>query len=149
MSKVAIIYKSLRLSRLDENGKPITQYKLAKILNINQGHISQIESGKREPSKTELIAYAKEFNTTTDYLLGIRDSNSENFENHPSDYQGNDECIDVMLAMFGTEIVKHFCMCNSYKYRFLASKNNNADDIKEAEWYEAKLIELGGKDGHA
>ena len=26
------------------------------------------------------------------------------------------ECIDVMVAMFGVEAVKHFCMCNAYKY---------------------------------
>lgn len=32
---------------------------------------------------------------------------------HPAHYQGKNECIDVMLAMFGVEAVKHFCMCNT------------------------------------
>lgn len=27
---------------------------------------------------------------------------------HPAHYQGKNECIDVMLAMFGVEAVKHF-----------------------------------------
>ena len=67
--------------------------------------------------------------------------------NHPSHYQGKNECIDVMVAMFGVEAVKHFCMCNAYKYRFRADKKNGEEDIEKAEWYETKLIELGGIDG--
>lgn len=67
--------------------------------------------------------------------------------NHPSHYQGKNECIDVMVAMFGAEAVKHFCMCNAYKYRYRADKKNGEEDIKKAEWYETKLIELGGIDG--
>ena len=66
--------------------------------------------------------------------------------NHPSHYQGKNECIDVMIAMFGIEAVKHFCMCNAYKYRFRADKKNGKEDIDKAEWYESKLIELGGVD---
>ena len=66
--------------------------------------------------------------------------------NHPEHYQGKNECIDVMIAMFGIEAVKHFCMCNAYKYRFRADKKNGKEDIEKAEWYESKLIELGGVD---
>lgn len=66
--------------------------------------------------------------------------------NHPDHYQGKNECIDVMVAMFGKEAVKHFCMCNAYKYRFRANKKNGEEDIEKAEWYESKLIELGGID---
>ena len=65
--------------------------------------------------------------------------------NHPAHYQGKNECIDVMVAMFGKEAVKHFCMCNAYKYRFRADRKNGAEDIEKAEWYERKLIELGGE----
>ena len=66
--------------------------------------------------------------------------------NQPEHYQGKNECIDVMIAMFGIEAVKHFCMCNAYKYRFRADKKNGKEDIEKAEWYESKLIELGGVD---
>lgn len=62
--------------------------------------------------------------------------------NHPKHYQGKNECIDVMVAMFGVEAVKHFCMCNAYKYRFRSNMKNGEEDIKKAEWYEDKLIEL-------
>ena len=64
--------------------------------------------------------------------------------NHPAHYQGKNECIDVMLAMFGLDAVKGFCKCNAYKYRFRADKKNGAEDIAKAEWYESKLIELEG-----
>lgn len=69
-----------------------------------------------------------------------------NTVNHPNHYQGKNECIDVMIAIFGKEAVKHFCMCNAYKYRFRADKKNGAEDIAKAEWYETKLIEMGGID---
>ena len=64
--------------------------------------------------------------------------------NHPNHYQCKNECIDVMIAMFGLEAVKHFCMCNAYKYRFRADKKNGEEDRLKAEFYETKLIELGG-----
>lgn len=77
------------------------------------------------------------------YTVLFGDEGTDNV-NHPAHYQGKNECIDVMLAMFGVEAVKHFCMCNAYKYRFRAGMKNGAEDIEKAEWYESKLIELGG-----
>ena len=79
------------------------------------------------------------------YSILFEDKESDNV-NHPEHYQGKNECIDVMIAMFGVEAVKHFCMCNAYKYRFRADKKNGKEDIDKAEWYESKLIELGGVD---
>lgn len=64
--------------------------------------------------------------------------------NHPIHYQGKNECIDVMIAMFGIEAVKAFCKCNAYKYRFRANMKNGQEDIEKAEWYESKLIQLEG-----
>lgn len=65
--------------------------------------------------------------------------------NHPSHYQGQHECIEVMRSMFGDSAVEGFCKCNAYKYRFRAGRkeNNSADDdIKKAEWYEDYLIKM-------
>lgn len=62
--------------------------------------------------------------------------------NHPAHYQGKNECIDVMEVMFGRGAVIDFCRCNAFKYRFRADKKNGEEDIKKAEWYETKLIEL-------
>lgn len=70
----------------------------------------------------------------------------EDVVNHPSHYtSGAHECIDVMEAMFGTPAVISFCKCNIFKYRFRADKKNGEEDIKKAEWYETKLMELREK----
>lgn len=71
---------------------------------------------------------------------GEQASTHVNTVNHPSHYQGANECIDVMRAMFGDEAVKGFCKCNAYKYRFRADRKNGAEDIRKAEWYESYLI---------
>jgi hypothetical protein len=65
--------------------------------------------------------------------------------NHPAHYQGKNECIDVMEVMFGRGAVIDFCRCNAFKYRFRADKKNGKEDIKKAEWYETKLMELLNK----
>ncbi len=62
--------------------------------------------------------------------------------NHPAHYQGKHECIDEMIALFGVEAVKHFCMCNVYKYRFRAANKNGQEDLDKADWYMDKLMEL-------
>lgn len=46
---------------------------------------------------------------------------------HPSHYQGEYECIDLMREIYGDEAVRWFCILNIYKYRFRAGK-------KEAPW---------------
>ena len=62
---------------------------------------------------------------------------------HPAHYnQGKYECIDEMVALFGKEAVKAFCKCNAYKYRFRAIRKNGEEDIKKAEWYITKLMEM-------
>ena len=55
------------------------------------------------------------------------------------------ECIDAMEAAFGTEVVMHFCLCNSFKYVFRSQKKNGMEDIKKSIWYNNKYIELGNK----
>ena len=65
---------------------------------------------------------------------------------HPKHYnQGKYETIDEMIALFGVEAVKHFCMCNVYKYRVRAEYKGGQQDIEKAEWYMTKLMELQEK----
>ena len=63
---------------------------------------------------------------------------------HPDHYQGKHECIDLMREIYGDEAVRHFCICNAYKYRFRAGKKQTEsaeDDIAKAEWYERYVME--------
>lgn len=71
-------------------------------------------------------------------------ANPEEKVNHPAHYQGKHECIDEMIALFGVDAVRCFCMCNVYKYRFRAANKNGAEDLAKAEWYMDKLMELNG-----
>lgn len=63
--------------------------------------------------------------------------------NHPKHYtNGAMECIDEMILLFGKEVVKHFCVCNAWKYRYRANHKNGDEDLKKADWYIAKFKEL-------
>ena len=67
--------------------------------------------------------------------------------NHPSHYNrsGAMECINEMILVFGREAVKHFCLCNSWKYRYRAADKNGEEDLKKSDWYLDKYAELCGQ----
>ena len=67
MEKIGKRIKELR-KELD-----YTQNKLAQVLGVTQDSISLWESGKRIPDTQYIIALAKFFNVTSDYLLGLSD----------------------------------------------------------------------------
>lgn len=81
MKKVNI-YKQLRESTETDLTPALTQGELAAIFEsegnpLSQSVISKLENSKKEPPSTSievLKAYAKHFNVTADYLLGIRDT---------------------------------------------------------------------------
>lgn len=63
--------------------------------------------------------------------------------NHPSHYcHGGMECIDEMVLLFGKEAVKHFCLCNAWKYRKRAMYKNGQEDMDKSDWYIKKYHEL-------
>lgn len=53
--------------------KNLSQAQLANDLQVSQRSISSWETGFRRPDFETLIAIAKYFNVTTDYLLGVGD----------------------------------------------------------------------------
>ena len=71
------------------------------------------------------------------------DSSEIDSINHPGHYEtGKFECIDVMLETQGAEAVKNFCICNAFKYLYRHKRKKGIDDIKKADWYLKKYIEL-------
>ena len=54
-----------------ENG--LSQQKLGEILAVSQDTISLWEKGKSVPTAEYLIAIAKQFDISTDYILGLVD----------------------------------------------------------------------------
>lgn len=68
--------------------------------------------------------------------------------NHPKHYmrEGGMECIDEMIAIFGVEAVKHFCICNAWKYRYRAADKNGEEDLQKSDWYIRKFKELAERE---
>lgn len=66
--------------------------------------------------------------------------------NKPRHYaEGKIECIDAMIAAYGKEVVMHFCQCNAFKYQWRFNKKNGIEDLKKAQWYQNKYIELSNE----
>lgn len=67
--------------------------------------------------------------------------------NHPGHYEsGKFECIDVMLETQGKEAVMGFCICNAFKYLYRHKRKNGFEDVKKAQWYLNKYLELAEED---
>ncbi len=63
--------------------------------------------------------------------------------NHPTHYNnGKVECIEAMVSAYGAEAVKHFCICNAFKYIWRTEQKNGIEDIDKAIWYLTKYKEL-------
>ena len=63
-----IFYERLKELRIE---KGIGQIVLAKAVNVSKGIISLWENGLREPKLSNLIALAKFFEVSLDYLAGL------------------------------------------------------------------------------
>ena len=103
--------------------KGMSQKQLATASGITEAAISKYISGEREPRITFLKRIADALDVPADEFLYEK-------VDHPEYYQGKNECIDVMIAMFGVEAVKSFCRCNAYKCRFRADRKNGEEDIR-------------------
>jgi hypothetical protein len=57
--------------------------------------------------------------------------------NQPAHYQGDVECIDVMVQVFGWEMVRDFAIVNAFKYQFRCMHKHESpdEDLKKAAWW--------------
>jgi hypothetical protein len=78
------------------------------------------------------------------YTAAFGNEPKNDIVNHPTHYCRDDamECIEEMELIFGKEAVKHFCLCNAWKYRYRSSAKNGEEDIKKSDWYIRKYKEL-------
>ena len=56
------------------------------------------------------------------------------------------ECIDAMVETQGDEAVKDFCICNAFKYLWRHNSKNGDEDVRKANWYLNKAVELMDKE---
>lgn len=67
----------------------------------------------------------------------------EDVVNHPSHYEsGKFECIEVMEEALGYDAVRDFCICNAFKYLYRHKRKNGYEDIKKAQWYINKYVDM-------
>ena len=86
----------------------------------------------------------------TEYKIGMAKKpdvvRKPDMVNAPPHYcTGPFECIDVMTEIFGANAVQNFCLCNAFKYLYRTKRKNGLEDIKKAQWYLNKYIELEGE----
>lgn len=62
------------------------QVQLAERLNITKQTVSNWENGNIQPSVDMLIRIAKLFNTSTDFLLGLNETNALDVEGLPATF---------------------------------------------------------------
>ena len=64
--------------------------------------------------------------------------------NHPSHYSepGKIECIDALKDAMTKEEFIGFCKGNVMKYLWRCNKKNGTADLKKAQWYLNKLVEV-------
>lgn len=61
------------------NSAELTQQQLSKHLGITASAIGYLENGQRDPTGSTLVAYAKFFNVTIDYLVGLEPDIEDRF----------------------------------------------------------------------
>ena len=77
----------------------------------------------------------------------VHDDN-QSFDNvkRPAHYASTSvECIDMMIETQGEEAVIDFCVCNAFKYLWRHRGKNGDEDVRKANWYLNKAVELMDK----
>ena len=73
-------------------------------------------------------------------LINVNDSDPVN---HPAHYASTSvECIQAMIETQGAEAVQAYCICNAFKYLWRHRFKGQLEDVKKAQWYLNKFIEI-------
>lgn len=116
-----------------------TQNEVAEVLHITQSYLSEIERGKKVPSKALLLDIAKIFNTTVSYLLGetnavvlpeglVGTGDMVQQQNGGDTAQRNDS-VDVPLFAFGE--IREACAADLFTKRSSRLVSVPSSDIGE------------------
>lgn len=79
-------------------------------------------------------------------VIGRKASKPHDPVNSPSHYaSGGIECIDAMQAMLSRDEFIGYLRGNIFKYQWRYKLKNGVEDLKKAQWYQNKLIEVESK----
>lgn len=97
---------------------------------------------REKESLNDKVASAEEFRK---HLTADLPEFKHDVVNHPSHYTNGDiECIDAIQASMSIEAFAGFLKGNIIKYMWRYEHKNGIEDLKKAQWYQNKLIELLG-----
>lgn len=120
---ITILSIRLKESRIKNK---LTQERVAKEFNVQRQIISYFETGKRLPSILDIIKFAKLYNTSADYLLGLTAVKSTNKDiNFICDYTGlNEEAVEsirklVSVAKDKEDVIRHLLTQTKFMIRVL------------------------------
>lgn len=112
-------------------------------------YVCKREDGKQIVTDSENLRAEKPFedcmNPPIDPVKDLLNTplNEEDVVNHPSHYEsGKFECIEVMEEALGYDAVRDFCICNAFKYLYRHKRKNGYEDIKKAQWYINKYVDM-------
>lgn len=120
----------------------------ASYLKLNQGiaYEDQVKGLKPVTKITMEVIKPKEEETiqlTSTKPVLLEPNMLSNDAINPNHYKsGNMECIDALAETLGSEGIKAFCKGNVIKYLWRYEKKNGVEDLKKAQWYLNKLIEM-------
>lgn len=99
-----------------------------------EGYCEQLKSGTLDSARVD-IAYERICPTVDQ--TDPTEEQPHDVVHRPSHYcrEGAMECIDEMVLLFGREAVKHFALCNIWKYRYRSADKNGKEDISKSDEY--------------
>lgn len=106
---------------------------------------ADVEEEPAEPEKCEEESSEKYLADAASMLkAAIEDYEENDSVNHPAHYtSGKMECIDIVDVMTeDKQGLEAFCTGNIVKYLYRYNKKGGVEDVKKAEWYFKKLIEV-------
>ncbi len=120
---ITILSIRLKESRIKNK---LTQERVAKEFNVQRQIISYFETGKRLPSILDIIKFAKLYNTSADYLLGLTAVKTTNKDiKFICDYTGlNEEAVEsirklVSVARDKEDVIRHLITQANFMIRVL------------------------------
>lgn len=130
------------IEKIKESIKALNSFIILSMEGSSQKQLAlaNLNTIDKEIAELEKIQNYNKISTTS---IKERESQKE-MVNHPPHYKnGNIECIDIMINVFGKHKVAAFCELNAFKYQWRANnKGTDIQDKKKAIWYLNKYIEL-------
>lgn len=130
-----------RIERIKESLKALNSII---ILSMEESSQKQLALANLNTIDKEIAELEKIQKYTRASATSTKEESQKEMINHPPHYKnGNIECIEAMIDVFGKHKVAAFCELNAFKYQWRANnKGTDIQDKKKAIWYLNKYIEL-------